>query len=82
MVWSANRGNAIMYRECPIPLDATWRDVKRVIQNLLEIKEFIPPGDEGWIAKFRQKVIDDSWIDKKIADFGFIPKNQAEVGCM
>ena len=58
-----------MYRECTIPLDATWRDVKEVIQKLLEIKEFIPRGDEGWIAKFWQKVIDDSWIDKNIADF-------------
>ncbi len=37
-VWPANRGNAIMYRECTIPLDATWRDVKMVIQNVLEIK--------------------------------------------
>ena len=51
-VWPANRGNAIMYRECAIPLDATWGDVRMVIQNLLEIKEFIPIRDEGWIAKF------------------------------
>ena len=63
-----------MYRECTIPLDATWRDVKRVIQDLLEIKEFIPIGDEGWTAKFWQNAIDDAWIDKKIADFGFIPQ--------
>ena len=73
-VWPANRGNAIMYRECTIPLDATWRDVKMAIQNLLEIKEFIPIRDEGWIAKFWENVIDDSWIDRKITDFGFIPQ--------
>ena len=37
-VWPANRGNSIMYRECTIPLDAIWRDVKDVLQNLIEIK--------------------------------------------
>ena len=67
-VWPANHGNAIMFRECTIPMDATWRDVKEVIQKLLEIK-FIPPGDEGWVARFWQKTIDDSWIDTKITEF-------------
>ncbi len=28
-VWPANNGNAIMFRECTIPMDATWREVKR-----------------------------------------------------
>ncbi len=68
-VWPANRGNAIMFRECTISMDATWRNVKEVIQKLLEIKGFIPPGDEGWTAKFWQKIIDDSWIDTKITEF-------------
>ncbi len=63
-----------MFRECTIPMDATWRNVKEVIQKLLEIKGFIPPGDEGWTAKFWQKIIDDSWIDTKITEFGFIPQ--------
>ncbi len=73
-MWPANHGNAIMFRECTIPMDATWRDVKEVIQKLLEIKGFIPPGDEGWTAKFWQKTIDDSWINAKITEFGFIPQ--------
>ena len=68
-VWPANHGNAIMFRECAIPMDATWRNVKEVVQKLLEIKGFIPPGDEGWTAKFWQKIIDDSWIDAKITEF-------------
>ena len=65
-VWPANRGNAIVYRECTIPLDATWRDVKKVIRNLLEVKQYVPDGDHGWTARFRKQITDDSWIDKNI----------------
>ncbi len=65
-VWPANYGNAITFRECTIPMDAPWRDVKEVIQELLEIKQFIPHGDEGWVARFWEKTIDDSWRDTKI----------------
>ena len=71
-VWPANQGNAIMFRECTIPMDATWRDVKKVIQELLEVNQFIPPHDQGWYARFQQIDIDDSWIDRKITEFGFI----------
>ena len=67
-VWPANRGNAIVYRECTISLDATWRDVKKVIQNLLEVKQYIPDGDHGWTARFWKQMIDNYWINTKIAE--------------
>ena len=53
-------------------MDATWRDVKEVIQELLEVNQFIPPHDQGWSARFQRIDIDDSWIDRKITEFGFI----------
>ena len=68
-VWPAHDGNAVFYRECTIPMDASWGNVKMVIRSLLELKEYIPEDDQGWSARFWRQTMDDTMPDNRITEF-------------
>jgi hypothetical protein len=82
IVRPARHGHAIMFRECTIPMDATWRVSKKSSKNCLKSKHsFHLEMKVGLQSSGRKSLMTHGSIQRS-QNLDLFPKNQAEVGYM